>query len=457
MRQAETDRSFLNGFLEARLSSTPTDVAVIADRSPLNIESIISHAQLIGGLSLRGIVVPGSELDGDVRRLVSDESLMRAAYDESPEIMQPMIGLDAEGEPQDRGDFVLQYFHPVTDETTEFFRLAHEPYDAAKLRMSDGEGDAYRAAFGQRIINQLRHMDPSVIFLDNFKVILPTNVVQAFPNQIINVHPSMLPLIKGWRPEKRAYEGENPQAYGYTMHIVSEDLDGGPTLLQQRVPIMPVDEKLRAELGDDVYQTFREEQARIRIMVAQSSLVPWVLHLFNSDLDRKIVEGPAAFKAEGRPHFTRTTAYREAADTEGKPYQRVLFENPLANKWRSDQAKYLTLEQLLEVPDVASVSANVSGIHHYEFEVPVLTDDPRQATFTHVEHLVAGLRAAGMQVTMQTGQILEHRAEVRLITVGNSILPVLHNMGIAARGEQQRVNVRTPRRPVAARHISYSS
>lgn len=459
MYRAEIDRIFVDSFLEGRLSVTPTKVAVVADRSPLNIEAMEQYSRTIPGFHLRGIVVPGTELDQDVHRMIADESLMRAAYDDSPEVMEPLLGLNADGEPVDRGDFVLQQVDGITDEKTEFFRFAHEPYDAAKLHLPAGEGDAYRRRFGERLTAHLQHMDPDVVFLDNFKVILPEGVVRAFAGKIINVHPSVLPLLKGYRPEKRAYEGEHPDANGLTMHVVSEDLDAGPTLLQQRVPVLPLDQKLRAQIGQDAYQVFREEQARLRIMVAQSALVPWVLHVFNSDLDRKIVEGPAAFAAEGRPHFTRTQAYRAAmeADKHGEPYQRVLFENPLAaSRYSAERSPYVTLEQLRGISGLVNVPEHISGIYHYSLEVPVLTDDPTQPTFSHVEHLVAALRTQGMKITMQTGQIEYQRAEVRLRVVGTDILRLLLGMKVAVCYDQQEVRVKTPRQPVVERRLQFA-
>jgi folate-dependent phosphoribosylglycinamide formyltransferase PurN len=441
------------GFLEGRLSATPTDVAVISDRGPLNLESLMGYAGRSGSLAVRGVILPGSELDSDMTRLIVDEWVMAAAYDDETSMMERLRGLDEDGNPIDRGDFIIKQPHPITGKDAELFRLAHESYDAAKLHQDGRQGALYRRRFGSRLIRQLNNMDPSVIFLDNFKVILPQTVVEDFAGKFVNVHPSVLPLSKGYRPERRALDGENPEANGYTMHVVNEDLDGGATLLQQRVPILPADEAMRAEMGKEAYAEWREEQSRLRIMMAQSPFVPWVLHIYNSDLERRVVEGPEAFAAEGRPGFEDTPGYKEAmAEEPDTAYQRILFENPLAGAG-DGQPEFITLEEMLAVPPEAVIPAEVSGIHRYDFTVPVLTDDPEMTTYTGIEMLVGDLNSAGFGASLETGQILPHRAEVSLRTMVDC-RAILANMGVAFEDGQQKVHVRTPRRPVAADRLA---
>lgn len=448
-RLNDVDQMHVLGFLEGKLYATPTTVAVISDRCPLNLESLANYAANTGSLAVKGVILPGSELDGDLTRLVVDEWVLAAALDGDTSELERLKGFNQAGNLVDRGDFVIRQPHPITGKAEELFRLAHEPYDAGKLRESDGDGSAYRRGFGRRLVRHLQAMDPSVIFLDNFKVILPETVVEEFPGKIINIHPSILPLLKGFRPERRAMEGENPQASGYTMHVISEELDSGVTLFQQRVPIAPDDEAKRAEMGNEAYQEWREEQSRLRIMVAQSPFVPWVLHLYNSSLERKVVEDAEAFAAEGRPGFEKSSAYvRAKADEPETVYRRILFENPLTHV-RDNEPEFVTLERLLSAPAAAEVPSAISGIHRYDFTVPVLTDNPNATTYTDIEYLIRDLNAAGLGATLETGEILPERAEVSLRTMVDC-RPILLNMGIICGNHQQKVHVRTPRQPVAA-------
>lgn len=452
-RPGDTGQPLTLGFLQGKLYSAPSEVAVISDRGPLNLESLMDYAGSTGSMALKGVILPGSELDSDITRLVVDEWVMAAAYDGDTSQMERLRGLDAEGNPVDRGDFVIRRHDPLTGEADELFRLAHESYDPKKLRQDGWEGARYRRSFGARLIRHLENMGPSVVFLDNFKVILPDSVVDAFPGKLVNVHPSVLPLIKGYRPERRAFEGESPEANGYTMHVVSEELDGGATLFQQRVPVLPEDPARKAGMGEEAYQEWREEQARLRIMVAQSPFVPWVLHAYDSGMERRVVEGPEAFAAEGRPLFEETPEYEEAMAAEpGAAYRRVLFENPL-HGIRNDQPEFITLEKMLSAPSEAEIPDQISGLHRYDLTVPVLTDNPGEANYTQIEKLVEELNSAGFGASMETGQILPHRAEVSLRTMVDC-RAILANMGVAFRGRQQKVHVRTPRRPAAADRLA---
>jgi folate-dependent phosphoribosylglycinamide formyltransferase PurN len=451
-RDGSFEQTMLLGYLGGMLSSSTVRAAVISDRSPLNLQSICNYAAQSRGFELGGVIVPGSELDSDLTRLVLDQALIRADYDGTGEEIQRLPGLDESGRPIDKGDFI------VTDHRgDETFRLAHEGYDAKRLRLPGGEGEQYRMAFGRRLVRSLEYMDPTVVFLDNFKVILPPNVVEQFPGLFINVHPSQLPLLKGFRPEKRAYEGENPDANGYTIHVVSEDLDGGATLFQQRVPLRPVDQELRDKLGEQAYETAREEQARLRIMAAQAPFVPWVLDIYNSRLERKVVEDAEAFAAEGRPGFEKSAAYQRAVaeEPDGKPYQRVLFHNPLS-EMVLDQPEYVTLETILSAPAEASLNPQIAGIEHYKLVVPVFEKDSPDGNLTQVQLFAQELEQTGLSFEMIIGSIQsvgDHGSmlcEVDLWTLGDCS-ESLTERGIMHLKQPKQVNVRTPRQPVTTR------
>ena len=72
------------------------------------------------------------------------------------------------------------------------------------------------------------------------RIISPT-LIEAFPNRIINLHPSLLPKYKGLHAIERALEsGDN--VTGVSVHYVNEELDGGEIILQEEVPILPKDD-----------------------------------------------------------------------------------------------------------------------------------------------------------------------------------------------------------------------
>ena len=71
--------------------------------------------------------------------------------------------------------------------------------------------------------------------------ILGKNFIEAFPGKIINIHPSLLPAFPGLNVQKRALE-HGAKFSGCTVHIVNEEVDGGPIILQSVVPINDEDD-----------------------------------------------------------------------------------------------------------------------------------------------------------------------------------------------------------------------
>jgi phosphoribosylglycinamide formyltransferase-1 len=64
--------------------------------------------------------------------------------------------------------------------------------------------------------------------------------VDAFPNRILNIHPSLLPKYPGLHPQQQALDDGAAES-GATVHFVNKDLDAGPIVLQQSVPILKND------------------------------------------------------------------------------------------------------------------------------------------------------------------------------------------------------------------------
>ena len=79
-----------------------------------------------------------------------------------------------------------------------------------------------------------------LIVLAGWMRIVSPKLIAAFPNRIINLHPSMLPKYKGLHAIERALESGDDTT-GVTVHYVNEELDGGEIILQSEVPILPDD------------------------------------------------------------------------------------------------------------------------------------------------------------------------------------------------------------------------
>ena len=90
------------------------------------------------------------------------------------------------------------------------------------------------------IIQYFKALGVDYIVLAGWMRILSSKFIQAFPDKIINIHPSLLPKYKGLDPIQRALDNGD-EVTGCTVHIVTEELDSGRILMQEEVGILPHD------------------------------------------------------------------------------------------------------------------------------------------------------------------------------------------------------------------------
>jgi len=91
------------------------------------------------------------------------------------------------------------------------------------------------------IIDVMKAWKVDLIVLAGWMRIVSPKLIEAFPNQIINLHPSMLPKYKGLHAIERALDNGDKMT-GVSVHYVNEELDGGEVILQSEVPILPNDD-----------------------------------------------------------------------------------------------------------------------------------------------------------------------------------------------------------------------
>lgn len=84
------------------------------------------------------------------------------------------------------------------------------------------------------IIAELRERGVDLVCLAGYMRLLSANFVNAFPDRIINIHPSLLPAFPGLDAQKQAFDA-GVEVTGCTVHFVDEHLDHGPVILQEEV------------------------------------------------------------------------------------------------------------------------------------------------------------------------------------------------------------------------------
>ena len=97
-----------------------------------------------------------------------------------------------------------------------------------------------REDYDRALVKALRDRGVALVCLAGFMRLLSPVMVDAFPNRIINIHPSLLPKYPGLHPQQQALD-DGATVSGATVHFVNADLDAGPIVLQREVPVLPGD------------------------------------------------------------------------------------------------------------------------------------------------------------------------------------------------------------------------
>jgi len=95
---------------------------------------------------------------------------------------------------------------------------------------------ATRDAYDRALVAELRQRGVRVICLAGFMRLLGTTFCDAFPNAIVNIHPSLLPAFPGVDAQRQAL-AHGVKMSGATVHFVTPELDAGPIIMQAAVPV----------------------------------------------------------------------------------------------------------------------------------------------------------------------------------------------------------------------------
>jgi phosphoribosylglycinamide formyltransferase 1 len=138
-------------------------------------------------------------------------------------------------------------------------RAQNDNIDAVALSHKEFDSrEAYDTALRERI----DAFKPDLIVLAGFMRILTPTFVQYFSGKLLNIHPSLLPKYQGLNTHQRAIDAKDTE-HGVSVHFVTEELDGGPVILQAKVPVFDNDN------ADELAQRVHEQEHRIYPLVVK--------------------------------------------------------------------------------------------------------------------------------------------------------------------------------------------
>lgn len=93
-----------------------------------------------------------------------------------------------------------------------------------------------RADYDRALTGLIDRFAPDMVVLAGYMRILSAGFVDHFRGRLVNIHPSLLPALRGLNTHQRALE-QGLQQHGASVHFVTEELDGGPVIVQVRVAV----------------------------------------------------------------------------------------------------------------------------------------------------------------------------------------------------------------------------
>lgn len=121
---------------------------------------------------------------------------------------------------------------------------------------------ASREDYDKSLIETIDTFKPDLIVLAGFMRILTADFVTHYQGRLINIHPSLLPKYQGLNTHQRAIDAGDTE-HGVSVHFVTETLDGGPVILQAKVPLF------KGDNVEDVAARVHQQEHRIYPLVVQ--------------------------------------------------------------------------------------------------------------------------------------------------------------------------------------------
>lgn len=150
---------------------------------------------------------------------------------------------------------------------------------------------ASREAFDRQLIQEIDAYAPDVVILAGYMRILSPAFVAHYAERLLNIHPSLLPKYPGLHTHRQVLENGDEE-HGTSVHFVTDELDGGPVILQAKVPVFD---------GDS------EDDVTARVQAREHAIYPLVVGWF---VDGRLQMRDNAAAGRHSPSTTRLRSRR---------------------------------------------------------------------------------------------------------------------------------------------------
>ncbi len=145
-----------------------------------------------------------------------------------------------------------------------------------------------RPSYDRALARLVARYEPKLVVLAGFMRILTSEFIAPFAGRIMNIHPSLLPKYRGLHTHRRVLEAGDP-IHGVSVHFVTEELDGGPLIIQACVDVRPGDteQSLSARVQREEHKIY--PQAIEWFATGRLELVGDRVMLDGKELDRPVL------------------------------------------------------------------------------------------------------------------------------------------------------------------------
>ncbi|WP_449566962.1 phosphoribosylglycinamide formyltransferase [Lelliottia nimipressuralis] len=119
---------------------------------------------------------------------------------------------------------------------------------------------ASREAFDRELVQEIDAYAPDVVVLAGYMRILSPGFVSHYSGRLLNIHPSLLPKYPGLHTHRQVLENGDEE-HGTSVHFVTDELDGGPVILQAKIPVFDGDDE------DDITERVQSQEHAIYPLV----------------------------------------------------------------------------------------------------------------------------------------------------------------------------------------------
>ena len=135
--------------------------------------------------------------------------------------------------------------------------LQHAAAAGIPTEVIEHRGFPERTQFDNALKQAIDRYQPRLVILAGFMRILGTEFIRHYAGRLLNIHPSLLPAFKGLDTHARALAA-GAREHGASVHFVTNDLDGGPVIIQAKVPVLADDtaETLAARVLEQEHRIF---------------------------------------------------------------------------------------------------------------------------------------------------------------------------------------------------------